>query len=234
MTNKTYKFNLKNWLAWGIGELSDLEDLEDLSNIKSGMPNLDGIRAIVKRRMPKLSKYIYALTQDITILDKKIPTVFASKNGELTRSFKIIRSFDTDVSPTQFSMSVHNAIAGLLSVISQDDSKYIVVDSLSGVLETALIEATSLLTEHNCVKVIYFDEDLPAELIESNLGNNQPIVLLLIIEKGTEISFSSEANISNVKPCKEDFKQLVMFLNKQKETYHNINKRLRWNWKNNA
>ena len=231
MTNNEYKFSLKNWLAWGIGELSDLDNL---SNIKNGVPNLDGISVMVKRRMPKLSKYIHALTQDIAISDRNIPTVFASKNAELTRSFKIIRSLDADVSPTQFSMSVHNAIAGLLSVISQDDSKYIVIDSLSGILETALIEATSLLTEHNCVKVIYFDEDLPTELTESTSECNQPIVLLLVIEKGTEISLSSEANILNIKPCKEDFKQLVMFLNKQKNTYHSTNKRLCWNWINNA
>ena len=231
MTHKVYKFNLKNWLAWGIGELSDLDNL---SNIKSGIPNLDGTSVMVKRRMPKLSKYIHALTQDITILDRNIPTIFASKNAELARSFKIIRSFDTDVSPTQFSMSVHNAIAGLLSVITKDDSKYTVIDSLSGVLETALIEATSLLTEHNCVKVVYFDEDLPVELIESTAEYNQPIVLLLVIEKGTEISLSSEANILNEKVYKEDFKQLVMFLNKQKNTYHSTNKRLCWNWKNNG
>ena len=44
----------------------------------------------------------------------------------------------------------------------------------------------------------------------------------------------AEANISNIKPCKEDFQQLVMFLNKQKNTYHSTNKRLCWNWTNNA
>lgn len=227
-----HSFNLKSWAAWGIGELAEITKLE---KIKNGTPLLENIPPMVKRRMPMLAKYIFELN---TILDDSlsiktpktaIPTVYASKNAELKRTFNIIRSFTGDVSPAQFSMSVHNAIAGLLSVINKDNSVYTVIDSMSGTLEAAVIEAISLLSEYDYVKVIYFDEDLPDELNSSFIGNNKPVAMCLLIEKGQQISLESSANHKNIE-SNENLIDLVEFFTLKTSSYTTINPRLIWTW----
>lgn len=230
MTENTYNFNISNWSAWMLGELSRLENMPQ---IKYGEPLLENISPMVKRRMPKLSKYIYDMDQsvDLEFDAKDVPIVFASKNAELCRTFKIIRSFDTDVSPAQFSMSVHNAIAGLLSVIKKNNSVYTVIDSLSGPLEAAIIEAVSLLYEHKTVKIIYFDEDLPVELLNSYPDNNKPVVLMLLIQKGHNFSLVNEPNTGK---DSESLSQLLELLSLKANTYRSSIGRTTWNWKNNA
>ncbi len=244
LLKKLHYFNLKSWSAWSFGELSECLAGE---NLKQGTPKLDKINAMVKRRMPKLAKYIYELNQALlttlqdTKLEKKheiqqrhiIPTIYASKNAELCRTFKIIRSFSSDVSPAQFSMSVHNAIAGLLSVIDADTSPYSVIDSLSGTLETAILEAISLFSEHQYVKIIYFDEELPQELDNSFANSpNRPVVLSLLIEKGRQYALDFESN-KQQKTC-ENLPELVALLSAKKSSYSCITPRLKWTWHKSA
>lgn len=231
MAKNSYKFNLADWGVWRLGELIDTAET---NNFITGTPKLAQVKSMVRRRMPILSKYIYELNEKLDKAHKvnhytaKMPSIFASKNAELNRTFKIIRTFDTDVSPAQFSMSVHNAIAGLLSVINHDNSVYTVIDSMSGTLETAIIEAISLLNTHKFIKIIYFDESLPVELSESFASIDSPIVLALIIQQGNNIELSCQQSTSD-ETC-ENFQSLIEFLNGDIPEYSNNSPRLRWRW----
>jgi len=223
LINKHCEFDIKEWSAWGLGELLGLTNC---THIQQGKPNVDSLSSMVKRRMPLLSKYIFDMQSQQSV--QQIPIVFASKNAELNRTFKIIRSFDSDVSPTQFSMSVNNAIAGLLSVINADKSNYTVIDSLSGVLETALVEASSMLDQNKYVNVIYFEDEPPVEISSISKENITQNAFVFLLQRGQGIQLSRQQNQTN--KVEESALKLVNFLNKENMQYQSYNNRLQWNW----
>ena len=54
-----------------------------------------------------------------------MPLVYASRHGETTRNFALLSDTaeQQPLSPTQFSLSVHNAIIGLWSIFQGDSAK---------------------------------------------------------------------------------------------------------------
>ncbi len=198
------KFSIKQWSAW---DLTDSGELADYRNTYSGQPALSGVKSMVKRRMPPMAKAIHELSKD----DSPMPIIYASKNAELSKTIKIIRQFGGDISPAMFSMSVHNAIPGLLSVVGHDDSLYSVIDSMSGVVEMAVLEALSLLTAHQSVKVVYFEEPILSEFSDKNLDPNLGVVLKLIVKAGNEMTLHCEPNESN-KPSSQSHAVIKGFL----------------------
>ena len=89
--------------------------------------------------------------------------VWASQYGDEQKTIQILQDVLQDLtpSPTQFSTSVHNAVAGLYSILCQDAT---VSTSLCAPWSTALLEAYSYLKIHapqGKALVVYYDEALP-------------------------------------------------------------------------
>ena len=92
--------------------------------------------------------------------------IFISQHGELQRSAKIIESIikGQDVSPTDFTMSVHNTAAGLTTILSK---KTIEVSSLSACtdgFQQGLFEVQAFFAQGaQKVMVIDFDDSIPEQ-----------------------------------------------------------------------
>src|SRR5690606_31495741 len=69
---------------------------------------------------------------------------------------------DEPLSPTGFSLSVHNAIASLHSILQQDRANYLALAAGEATMEAACIEAAALLADgaHE-VRVVAYDAPLP-------------------------------------------------------------------------
>lgn len=175
----TTHFTIKNWLYWG----TDYVDSQTATAVSDKTHNLSDIPALQRRRLPEVAKRIHRFAQ--ALANEQTPIIYASHNGEISQTLSIIRSFSGDVSPAKFSLSVHNAIAGLLSVTHKNCQSYQAIDSLSGLIETAVVEAVGLLTQHETVGIVYHDETLPTELMhkdDSNAPTTQ--VLGLKLQRG--------------------------------------------------
>lgn len=148
-------FTISDWFYWEERFYSK----DAPTPVADKKPDLSNIPAIQRRRLPLVAKRInqFALVAKNT----ETPIIYVSQQGELSQTLAIIRSFSGEVSPMKFSLSVHNAIAGLLSVAHKNTQNYQAIDSLSGGIETAIIEAYCLLNQHDSVSIVYFDEDLP-------------------------------------------------------------------------
>lgn len=166
-------FHLENWLYWG----EHYYDKNMPNGIAEPQYNLSDIPAIKRRRLPEVAKRIHRFSQRLA--DEQIPIIYASYNAEFSQTLAIIRSFNDDVSPAKFSLSVHNAIAGLLSVTHNNTQSYQAMDSLSGLIETAIVEAKGLLLTHEKVGIVYYDETLPSELVLA--GENVPTTQVLAL-----------------------------------------------------
>ncbi|MFC6168774.1 beta-ketoacyl synthase chain length factor [Acinetobacter terrestris] len=128
------------------------------------VPALEQIPAMQRRRLSGIAKL--ALNSAIHSLNSKSVDyiVWASEYGDEHKTLKILADVlqDQTPSPTQFSTSVHNAIAGLYSILCQDATPS---TSLAASWSEALIEAYAWLkttAKPNArVLVVYYDEALP-------------------------------------------------------------------------
>ncbi|WP_343580840.1 beta-ketoacyl synthase chain length factor [Acinetobacter sp.] len=125
---------------------------------------LDAIPAMQRRRLSPLAKM--ALHGALTALagQRADYIVWVSKYGDEQKTLDILKDVlqEQTPSPTQFSTSVHNAIAGLYSILCQDDTPS---TSLSCEWTEALIEAYAILKSSRAVKrvlVVAYDQALPA------------------------------------------------------------------------
>jgi hypothetical protein len=92
--------------------------------------------------------------------------VFASRNGEFGRTLSILDSLITGdgVSPADFTLSVHHALAGVLSIAQGNRRGHTSVAAGPDSFALGLLEATASLSEHpeEPVLLVYYDEPLPA------------------------------------------------------------------------
>lgn len=220
-------FSIKQWSVW---DLTENQEFAGYQHVYSGQPVLQGIKPMVKRRMPSLAKPIHELSKDTT----QMPTVYASKNAELSKTIKIIRQFGGDISPTMFSMSVHNAIPGMLSVIDHDESPYTVIDSMSGVVEMAVFEAISLLTKYETIRVVYFEEATAAEFLDQTESADLAVVLQIIIAAGHQFSLETNPIPNANKPKTSSnalIKDYLSFLQGDVDNVTHQYARNSWLWK---
>lgn len=123
--------------------------------------------------------------------------VFSSRHGELERNFSILDALahDADVSPTDFSMSVHNAAAGILTVVA---GRKIPLSSVSAGTDSfvqALFEGMAALQDHRRVLIVDFDGAIP-EFFMRDLPQDTPrfpYAAGLIIERGADWSVAPAA-----------------------------------------
>lgn len=94
----------------------------------------------------------------------EIPTVFCSRHGECLRSAALLADLagGTPMSPTAFSLSVHNASAGLFSIARGDRSGSVALAAGVATVEHAAIEACGLLADGApAVLLVVSDSPLP-------------------------------------------------------------------------
>ncbi|OTG75596.1 beta-ketoacyl synthase [Acinetobacter terrae] len=135
-----------------------------MSRADETVPALEQIPAMQRRRLSRIAKL--ALNSAIQSLNSESVDyiVWASQYGDEHKTLKILADVlqDQTPSPTQFSTSVHNAIAGLYSILCQDATPS---TSLAASWSEALIEAYAWLKTtpkpNARVLVVYYDEALP-------------------------------------------------------------------------
>ena len=136
-----------------------------ISRADETVPALEKIPAMQRRRLSGIAKL--AINSAIGSLNAETVDyiVWASQYGDEHKTLKILADVlqDQTPSPTQFSTSVHNAIAGLYSILCQDSTPS---TSLAASWSEALIEAYAWLKTtkqpNSRVLVVYYDEALPA------------------------------------------------------------------------
>ena len=114
-------------------------------------PKLAFLPAIKRRRLSDSARLFFEAAWNITENETEtdLPVVYASSNSEISRNFGLWHTLlqEGDVSPTSFSLSVHNALVGQWSEMRQVKSETTAIMAQKDNLETALLEAYLLLNE---------------------------------------------------------------------------------------
>lgn len=166
----------------------------------SGTLAQEEVQKIPMMTARRMSKGCRAAVEVATSLMKKHSVdslVFSSRHGELNRSEKIFSNLanNADVSPTDFSMSVHNAASAMTSIQQKFHGPVTSIAAGTDSLHSALIEALSLLDAgKKKVLVVDFESSLP-EILGGALeeeARTDPYALGLVLSNGTGLNVSIE------------------------------------------
>lgn len=161
-------FRLESWnaLAPGLETQQDwaqwLQHPEPIDE-PLGKPDLSSVPAMLRRRFNTLGKCAMGAALPLVQGLEAIPSIFASRHGDTELTFALLREIGLDqpMSPTGFSLAVHNAVSGLFSIARKDISEVTAVAAMQGLVLQTLFEALGQLQERERVLCVIYDIPLP-------------------------------------------------------------------------
>jgi hypothetical protein len=156
-------------------------------------PELTGFPGMLRRRLSLVGKsavHCLLALHDPTDVRPDLPAIFCSQYGEVARSSKLLASLaeEQPLSPTDFSLSVHNAVAGVYSIGCEQTQNITVLSAGPNGFTYAILEAFSILktSEHQQVACVVYDAQLPKPYpIEMNECDS-PYALAFLISGNTK------------------------------------------------
>ncbi|WP_109078575.1 beta-ketoacyl synthase chain length factor [Aggregatibacter kilianii] len=167
---------------------------QNQANFADFAPKLAFLPPLKRRRLSDSARLFFEAAWDLVEEQSNLPVVYASGNSEINRNFALWYSLLTegDVSPTSFSLSVHNALIGQWSELRQVKAETTSLTANKDNLEVALLEAYLLLKE-GAQKVLVVIAESPLE----QRYNVYPVVrqpfsyaLALVVEAGEQYQLS--------------------------------------------
>ena len=143
------------WLAWADGKCAITPGRE---------PSVKYIGPMLRRRAGFAAKMALEVAYQCLGNRNDVPLVFSSRHGEASRSVALLSELaaGAPLSPTSFSLSVHNASAGLFSIARSDHANSAALAAGQSTVESAVVEACGLLADGAPdVLLIVYDCPLP-------------------------------------------------------------------------
>jgi len=179
------EFFLADWAAW----------TTSASNTSEDIPALLQVPAMTRRRLSRLTKIAFEVTLQLKSTEPgRLSTIFSSRHGDLHKTLGLLEQIarQEEMSPTQFALSVHNAIAGQLSLFLQNQADSNALSAGEDSLHYALLEAAARLQtepELQQVLVIYADEPVPDIYQPFCQDPPKAIALALLLDRKSGQSF---------------------------------------------
>ncbi|QEX16486.1 3-oxoacyl-ACP synthase [Hypericibacter terrae] len=179
-------FHVRGWNAWAPG----LESESAWRHWATGRAETPEASAPPPAPMPmSLRRRISALGQAALRCAWGLPDagrsriVSASRHGEFGRTLSILDALAADdtVSPADFTLSVHHALVGLLSIALGNRKGHVAVAAGPDSFGFGLLEAVACLKERPSEPVVflYYDEPLPRPYDRFDRGAEPPLAMAL-------------------------------------------------------
>jgi hypothetical protein len=158
------RFKIAEWAIWAPAENASDRSLLNLTSLNE-VPSLNEMPAMLRRRAGRLGKTALHTAYQAADQCTGYPVIFASRYGDMAQSVEQLQLLAQSgaLSPSAFSMSVHNAISALFSIARKDTASYTAIAAGKETIEAAFTEAIGLLADGAAsVLLVYYDEPLPA------------------------------------------------------------------------
>ncbi|GHF97195.1 beta-ketoacyl synthase chain length factor [Thalassotalea marina] len=154
-------------LSYLIAESSIVEQGSSQRFAKEQLPVLDWVPAMQRRRLSAFTKIALHCAHQALDGREEIPVVFSTRHGDIHKTAGLLDTVAAkeSLSPTAFSMSVHNASAGLLSILTNNVAASNTVSAGKDTFLAGVIDAYARLksSEIQEILVIHCDQALPEE-----------------------------------------------------------------------
>jgi len=145
------------WQAWAAAPHVVPDDGQE-------QPACAFLPAMQRRRLSRLARMTLETAWPLCREDEQLPFVFASRHGETTRTLALLGDIadEQPLSPTQFGLSVHNAIAGQWSILRGQRGESTAIAGEADSFEHAILEgALQLLAGAPAALVVIAEERPP-------------------------------------------------------------------------
>ena len=145
-------FRIRDWRAWAPGLYTTQAwqawaRAPTIAPDQQEQPECLSLPAMQRRRLSRLARMTMEVASPLLAEGEQLPFVFASRHGETTRTFALLGDVTDQqpLSPTQFGLSVHNAIAGQWSILRGQRGESVAIAGEADTFEHAMLEAAGLL-----------------------------------------------------------------------------------------
>jgi hypothetical protein len=196
------RFRVENWAARAPGRESRAQWqcwAGAAGDAVAGTPGKD-LPMMLRRRLTATGQAALAAAGGANA-PREARYVFCSRHGEFTRTTRLLQAVAEReaLSPADFSVSVHNALAGILSIASQSQEGHTAIANGPDSFAAGLIEAIGLLAVHADVPVllVYFDDDLPSPYDEIEPPEAEgSLALAVLLTAGGETGLPVRVTVS--------------------------------------
>ena len=223
-----FEIPVARWSAWpyGCGEAVQAPDVQFVD------PSL-------RRRLGPLARMMLHVARACAEDVPDLRLVFASQHGELSYTIALLRSLSAGepLSPTLFSLSVHNSAPGLFSSLRADHAESTALAAGEETLGHALLEAHCQLRAdpERPVLMVYGDRPLPQEYAEFAPDSEDPqahghaVALLLTSEAPRRASVSAHA-AADAAPSRETQAESFIGYLQEGRPVHWTGRAKTWSW----
>lgn len=192
-------FQIESWVAIAPG-LETREDWQRWLKHPEALPeslgkvSLEKIPPMLRRRFGTLGKCAMAAALQILKEDDAIPGIFSSRHGDTALTLSLLEEMGRDepMSPTGFSLAVHNAVSGLYSIARKDTSMVTSLAAMEGLVLHTLLEAVGQLRVSDRVLCVIYDIPLPTLYRRYCTASDFPYAIALIISRQSGAGYAIE------------------------------------------
>lgn len=126
--------------------------------------------------------------------------VISSRHGDTNRMIRLFQNVcDNDLlSPTDFSMSVHNALPGMHSIQTNNTSMHTAISGGVHSFALGLLEAYVLLkTKNQKIGYLYYDFQLPDAYSALEIDNQESLIIGMTLDNNDQSDFYLNYNDTN-------------------------------------
>jgi hypothetical protein len=221
------------WCKWSQGQVAPSGE---------GQPDLPHIKPMLRRRLSPLARAAFHAADSCMGQIDNPACVFSSTYGQPEQTLQLLQTLarEEPLSPTAFSLSVHNAVAGLFSIIHKLTGPSLTVSAGSEGIGAAFLEAAGLLAEgESNVLVVCFEAALPE--VQRPFEENPPTIMAACYLVTATTSGSTALQLqrtpvlrtsrtSKAAPFWQQTRDLIGFLESGAETLEIPCRRCTWLW----
>lgn len=167
--------------------------------------------------------------------------VLSSRHGEFGRTISLLEAVvkNDELSPADFSLSVHHALTGLLSIARKNRSGHVAVASGEESFCYGLIEAATSLAEdpHTPILLIHYDEPLKAPFESFNEKSDRTLVIAASlaaahqnVESGVTFGLAMESVAAGAKPSLSHAEDFMGFIGGDAPEFVSLGQNHQWRW----
>ena len=225
-------FDVLDWLA-----VSRSEEKGDCVLTPVGAPKLEAIPKrlpmMLSRRMSLGSRFAVECALELLEKHEVDAIVNASRHAETPRGEKSLCSIAKGMppSPTDFTMSVHNAAAGILTIHKKLTVPVASVAAEGNTFEAGLFEATAFLSDGKETVLLLDYENMLPPIIGARLpAVKETFAVAILLQKGEKLKATATA-IEETEPEAPDALQFIEGLASNAQSFTVRSGRHLWSWR---
>jgi len=206
ISDMDFCINIKKIVALeAVNPVINLDGHQERSFSKTELPKLADLKPMQRRRLSPFAKLAMHCALEVTKNETQpLVSVFSSRHGDLHKTSTMLNdlALGEDISPTAFSLSVHNAVAGLFTIFTHNTQASTTVSAGKDTFLMALVEAYIRLKtgKHEQVLLVHSDQVLPSPYSQyaDELQIDHAVALILTKDNvvGQRLSINKYNNIS--------------------------------------